>query len=253
MWTKRIKNIVGFGAVILICLLTIGFVSKKQSQRIIARVVVDIENRSGHLFVQEQDIIDLINRETTPYILGAEVQQISLRKLENTVKSHKFVEAAEVHRSLEGTLVVEVKQCQPIARILRRNTLDQYITETGKIIPVSDRYTARVPIVEGDFFEQFTGEDVFTNDISHSIFELINYVQADKFWRAQAAHFKVAKNGEIIMYPQVGKQYVEFGSADNMEDKFKRLRIFYEKILPHKGWNSYERVNVKYKGQIVCE
>ena len=36
-------------------------------------------------------------------------------------------------------------------------------------------------------------------------------------------------------------------------DKLKRLKIFYKQILPSKGWNSYEKVSVKYKNQIVCE
>ena len=31
------------------------------------------------------------------------------------------------------------------------------------------------------------------------------------------------------------------------------IKIFYKKILPYKGWNSYESVSVKFKGQIICK
>jgi cell division protein FtsQ len=55
------------------------------------------------------------------------------------------------------------------------------------------------------------------------------------------------------MYPQVGKQYIEFGKAEQIEEKFSKLTIFYQKILPFKGWNTYKRVNLKYFNQIVCE
>jgi cell division protein FtsQ len=55
------------------------------------------------------------------------------------------------------------------------------------------------------------------------------------------------------MYQQVGKQVIEFGEAKDIEEKFKKINLFYEEILPAKGWNTYSRVNVKYKGQIVCE
>ena len=37
-----------------------------------------------------------------------------------------------------------------------------------------------------------------------------------------------------------------------MEIKFKKLELFYKNILPTKGWNYYESVNLKFKNQIVC-
>jgi cell division protein FtsQ len=55
------------------------------------------------------------------------------------------------------------------------------------------------------------------------------------------------------MFPQVGGQLIEFGKPENLELKFKKLRIFYKEILPEKGWNAYERVNLEYEGQIIAE
>ena len=31
------------------------------------------------------------------------------------------------------------------------------------------------------------------------------------------------------------------------------MYLFYKVILPTKGWNYYESVNLKYKNQIVCD
>ena len=69
-----------------------------------------------------------------------------------------------------------------------------------------------------------------------------------------AAHFiTLDKKGNIKMYTQVSKQVVEFGRPEEIEEKFKKLKIFYKEILPAKGWNSYDKVSVKFKDQIVCE
>jgi cell division protein FtsQ len=64
---------------------------------------------------------------------------------------------------------------------------------------------------------------------------------------------EIDKNGDIKMYQQVGNQVIEFGDAEDIEEKFNKISLFYEEIIPSKGWNAYSRVNVKYKDQIICE
>ena len=55
------------------------------------------------------------------------------------------------------------------------------------------------------------------------------------------------------MVPRKLDKYIEFGKAEQIEEKFSKLAIFYQKILPFKGWNTYNRVNLKYFNQIDCE
>jgi len=90
-------------------------------------------------------------------------------------------------------------------------------------------------------------------DLNPEVFEMINFITDDPFWKAQIAQIDIAENGELILYPQVTKQYVEFGTVENMETKFKRLKVFYKNILPQQGWNKYSRINLKYKDQIIAE
>lgn len=237
----------------MLLILMIGFVGKRQQDRVVPKVMVNIENQQGNFFIQDQDILMLINQTEQPYIVGAEMSQISLKKIENSVKSHKFVESAQVYRDLEGNLIIDVKQCLPVARIMRKNGKDHYLTDKGEIIPVSDRYTARVMILEGSYFGDLDKNNIIEFDKGQEILDMLHFISSDKFWKAQIAHIRLDAKGNMVFYPQVSKQYVEFGTCDNFEDKFRKLRIFYEKILPHKGWNTYARVNVSYKGQIVCE
>ncbi len=82
---------------------------------------------------------------------------------------------------------------------------------------------------------------------------LFNYVEQDEFWKAQISQMNIDKNGNINMSTQVSKQIVEFGKPVDIEEKFRKLKIFYKDILPTKGWNSYNRVSIKFKNQIVCE
>ena len=60
-------------------------------------------------------------------------------------------------------------------------------------------------------------------------------------------------NGEITIYPQVTGQIVEFGTPDGYEDKLRKLMVFYKEVLPQKGWTRYEKVNLKYEGQVIAQ
>ena len=96
-------------------------------------------------------------------------------------------------------------------------------------------------------------EESLADGIGEPYFELINFINNDDFWKAQIAEIEIDASGEIVLWPQVTKQKIEFGAPDNIENKFKRLMVFYQEILPRNGWNSYTRVNLKYENQIVCE
>ena len=91
------------------------------------------------------------------------------------------------------------------------------------------------------------------SDFGLKVFDLLRYIEQDDFWRAQIAHVLVREDGEVELYPQVTKQKIEFGEPKDFEEKFSKLMTFYKEILPRKGWNHYDRVNVKFKDQIICE
>ena len=101
--------------------------------------------------------------------------------------------------------------------------------------------------------DELVKTDLTETEEGQKIYDLLKYIQRDRFWKAQVAQLDIAEDGEIIIYPQVTKQLVEFGQAENIDSKFERLKIFYKQILPRKGWNLYKRVNLKYKDQIIAE
>ncbi|MCR9250562.1 MAG: cell division protein FtsQ, partial [bacterium] len=122
----------------------------------------------------------------------------------------------------------------------------------GDILPVSNKFTARVPLVQlAD--QSLLDTTLIATEEGQKVFEFIEYVQSDEFWSAQVAHISVDENMEVSILPQVTKQIVEFGPIEDIDEKFKKLKIFYKKILPGKGWNYYETVSLKYKDQIVAK
>ena len=114
-------------------------------------------------------------------------------------------------------------------------------------------YTARVPLIDASKKIKFSSENIKDTKEGQELYDMLLFIEKNAFWKAQIAEISIDKNYELTIYPQVTKQIVRFGTAEEFQDKFKRLKVFYKEILPNKGWNNYSEVNLKYKNQIVCK
>ncbi|MEO9484072.1 MAG: cell division protein FtsQ [Ekhidna sp.] len=246
------KNILiySFSGLLLLSLIT--FAGIKNNSRKIDEVNVEILEQDGIFFTDQLEIVDLMTDKSADYVIGVEMGDIEPKVLEERVESNPFVKDAQVYRDLKGNLQVRVEQSKPIARLFINGKNDRYIDSDGRVLPINAKHTARVPLMETDF------EFGWENNLNEStygtqVFELLMYIEKNEFWKAQIAHILIKKDGEIELYPQVTKQTIEFGMPVDFDRKFSKLMTFYKEILPKKGWNTYDRVNLKFENQIICE
>ena len=247
---NRIHKIILSGLAVF---LLIGLVEKKHGDKYIQQIVISIEQQYDNFFVDRGDIHKLVSNENKINIIGTAMNDIDLKEIEERIKTNRFVKSADVYKDLKGALIVNVKQRRPIARVIRNTGPDGYIGESGVILPTSERFTARVVVVSGENIDNLVKKDLVSGGKNASLLDVLQYVDQSPFWKAQVAQIEIDKNNEMTIYPQVGKQIIEFGTPEDYEIKFRNLKIFFKKILPQKGWNHYKRVNIKYNNQIVCE
>lgn len=234
-------------------LVSIGFTGRKQNKKHINEVVVKITNQENNYFIDNLEVLDLINAEGTDYVLGLTMDQLNLKELENRVKKHPFVKEVEIFRDVRGNLLVDVMQTRPIARIFDAKGPDFYIGEQGQILPVTVKHTARVPLIEMEDKSILKNASLLDTEEGKKLFEMMSFVDQNRFWNAQVAHVFVDKKFEASLLTQVSRQVVSFGEMTELEKKFKKLKVFYQKILPGAGWNHYDSVNIKYSKQIVAD
>ena len=221
-------------------LIFVSFVYKKEND-----MIFDISSQNS--FLNSEEIFDLTN----DIINDSSI--IDLNYLEEKIKSNKFIKDIEIYNNLNNVINININQFKPYARLINNIGDDYYIDKNGEIFPVSNKYSERVLLI---FFKNYKNIDNEKNinffQNGNEIFKLINYINSNDFYKKQISQINVLKDGEIIMIPQITKQKIYFGNTDNMEIKFKKLELFYKNILPTKGWNYYESVNLKFKNQIVC-
>ena len=249
----NISNEVKLGAVLVMVLGLIAFTERMKGDIAVRDIRMKIENTNENHFVDEGDIMDLMQLDQSN-IIGASVSGLSFKTIERKIQLDPFIRDAEVYCDLEGNLTVKVELRRPIARMVRRDGPDGYIADDGTVMPVSDKFTSRVLLLSGSYIPtMLRQENLHQDEWGSQLMALLARINNDAFWKAQIAELDIDQKGRLTMYTQVGDEKIEFGTPDDMDTKFRKLAIFYKEILPRVGWNKYDRVNLEYAGQIVAE
>lgn len=246
------QNILLYSFSGLLLVFLIVFAGVRNNRRTIEEIKVEIADHEGIFFTNQLEVVDLMTDKSADYVVGVRMGEIEPKVLEERVETNPFVKEAQVYRDLKGNLQVKVEQSKPIARLFIDGKKDRYIDSEGRILPVNARHTARVPLIETNF-DFIWEKNLNESKYGSQLFDLLTFIEVDDFWRAQIAHITVQKDGQVELYPQVTKQVILLGKPEDVENKFSKLMTFYKEILPKKGWNTYQKVNLKFENQIICE
>lgn len=233
----------------------IAFTEIRHGQKHVRSVIIKLDQVDGHRFLLRRDVMGYLTNEGADPIVGKDYADVDFRQLEKRLLGHGLIKSCQISRDLNGDLLVVIEQPRPIARFMgsgngAKPVTGQYISEEGRFFPISMNYSARVPIVTGDYFAQNRS---LTNERNKPLLELLTFIRNDPFWRAQIAEVTVNQQGDVTMWPQLGNHRIEFGEPTDLDVKFKKLKLVYTNVFPAKGWDRYNRVNVQYRNQIVCE
>jgi cell division protein FtsQ len=252
-WKLNIRTEVKVVAALIGVSFLIAFGERKQGGSVCKNIVIELNNLNENHFLDEADVMKLVENSGQA-IIGTGIDRVNLKEVEAKLKHDRHILDAQLFGDLKGNLIVNVELRRPIARIVQSDALDAYISEDGVIMPVSEKYTSRVMLLSGPFVKRMIEMgDLKKSDKGKQILEMIEFIKEDKFWKAQIAQIDINAEGKILLFPQVTGQKIEFGKAEDIEAKFKKLMIFYKEILPQRGWTKYERVNLEYEGQVIAE
>lgn len=251
----KIKKWVTWGVLGTTLVVIIGFTESQLQRKRCKSIVVDIDNgQAEHFFITPTDVERLLNDQGQDPVLGKRFGQLDFGLLEQRVLSNQLVKTCQVSQDLKGNLLVTLEQHRPIARISFAGSLnslrDLYVSEDGSLFPMSEHYTARVVILSGSYFDKRANLRKLKDT---GVLAFLKFLEQDPVWRAQIAQADINQDLELTLIPQVGAHLIEFGSATDIAQKFEKLKVFYQRILPAQSQKTYQRVSVKYRNQIVCE
>jgi len=246
---------------ILLIIVTLGFVNESKNETVFSKPLINIDYETENRFISEEDVLSQIVSVVDTGILL--LNRFNVTDIEEKLNNNHSIKGAQVYKTINGKLIVNVKQRRPIARIFPKNSVSYYIDENGNLMPLSNKYSARLLVVSGNLNEPFAKRYKFNYNSLHDtlmnktmlddIYKLTEYIDKSEFWKAQIEQIVVNKVSEFELIPKVGNHKIVFGEIDNLEGKFEKLMIFYKKGLSKTGWNEYTEINLKYKNQVVCK
>lgn len=261
---RKILYISLWSTILIGLVVTLGFVDKEQDNIECKSLDINI-NQDDESFFVDQDEIKQIIHDRGDKIIYQPLSSINIKELESVLNSHASIANAEVYVSVNGEVKVDITQRKPIIRIVNNNNESYYIDNSGRLMPLSDKYTSKILVANGNFFEPFarrykyTVEDILKNEyaknksIIDDLYILATYIDSVTFWKAQIQQVYVNDDKEFELIPRVGNHKIILGDISDLNEKFTRLLIFYKEGLNRtNNWNSYSAINLKFKNQIVC-
>ena len=226
---------------------------KHQNEIVCNEVLVMIDYSSGNQFIDEADVLETATVGSRNPLIGKNLKELGLSEVEGSLQANPYIEHAEVYTNLNGSVIMQIIQKQPILRIINNRGVSFYLSDKGEHIPLSDKFTPRLAVATGSIRSEFDNAETTDSILLINLRTLQLFIRSDEFWQAAIEQIYVKENYEIELIPKIGNHTILLGPIDeNMENNFEKLKLFYEDGIRTVGWDQYKTINLKYKDQIVC-
>lgn len=262
-WKSAIFGFTKWVLVVTYLAISLAFVNNRSHLVTCTAINVIIADSLENAFVKKKDVLKAIEKNNSN-LIGIPLKMINIYKIEEELSTLQAVKNVEVYKTNDGKLNVKIDQRSPMVRIINRYGQGYYIDHEGQILPLSNKYTSHVLVINGNIIEPFeinssikvmdwAGTEINEHTpLICRLYEFAQFITNDKFWKAQISQIYVDSPSNIELIPRVGPHTVMLGSIDDYEMKLAKLKLFYERALPEEGWNKYKEINLKYRNQIVC-
>lgn len=234
------------GAVVVAVLVIAANISRAHST--VQGVEVDIRYGRTPRLVNDQVVKDSIFA-AIPALLQYRVCDVDRGQVAEAAARVPYLDEVHTSMSVSGKVVVSARQRRPVAR-LYYGTDELYFDAAGGIMPASTIGSCNVLVAGGDFVEPLRADSLNAQMVS--LLQLATFLDRESKYGDMIDQIYVERDGDLMMVPKLGNHIVELGKTNDLEEKFVNLLAFYRRGMPRAGWNTYSRVSLKFKDQVVC-
>jgi cell division protein FtsQ len=200
----------------------------------------DIEFAEAEDFITHEKVNNLLIQNFGSITSITKVK-LDLNNVEKSLDENPMIDKAEVYATVDGKLKAIITQKKPVARIYK-GVQSYYIDHKGGIMPLSETYTARVPLVTGEI-------DSIEKQKLH---DLLNYINDDEFLKKNIIGMQVSPTGNLNMRSRSYNYEILFGKPVNIEKKFNNYKAFLQDAAKDTLIEQYKTINLKFTQQVVC-
>ena len=226
-----------FFSILIFLVLIVIFSQKRNSRKEILKININFNGESPKFIDYETVNKLLIQRKDTSFFLNKDM--LDLRKVEDLLISNPMVARADIFRTPQGFLNVKLEERKPIARIINNNE-EFYIDNFGYRVPISNNYSARVPI--------------FYGEIDNNLEDIVNFIkliEMDSFAKVEIIDLRNLNNSYVLGLRSFPFKII-WGKNSRYGQKIKKLKHLYS-YLENKDFIDIDKVNLSFDKQIVLD
>lgn len=201
-----------------------------------SELVVNFKGKGAQFL--DVEIVNKLLIQSDDSLFFQQKYMVALNKVEQQFLDHPVVKSAELFTVPEGKLHIEIEERLPIVRIQANNSF--YLDEVGKVMPLSDRFTAKVPLFYGELKEENM----------QALVLLISKLSSDAFLAAEVIDFQW-QNSAFVLGLRSYPFEVVWGEDIAFEHKVEKLKRFCAFTLENKD-KKFNRINLTYDKQVVA-
>lgn len=220
-----------------------------KNRKICSEIKIDLDDAGENVFVDTAEIGTILQKNSV--VKGVQVANIPLGLVEKELEKNAWIKDAQLFFDNNQLLTVKIIERQPLARVFTVNGRSFYIDSAAKLLPLSARHTARVPVFTSFPLESDTIKGV-DSIVLQDVKNIAQYIQNDSFWMAQVAQIDITPQHMYEIIPVLGNQVINLGTAEDLDTKFKKLYAFYKQVWSKTGFEKYEKIDLQFEGQVVA-
>ncbi len=218
-----------------------------------AGINVKIEGADDNFFIDKSEVSRIM---TSGFgggiVVGKKLTDFDLRKQEKRLEKEVWISKADLFFDNNNILQVQVQERTPIARIFTTAGHSFYIDKNMKMLPLSDKLSAKVPVFTG-FVPNVGSLARKDSALLKAVKEISISLAADDFLMAMVDQIDITEAGVFNLIPKIGNQLIVVGTAEDLKNKFDKLKLFYKQIMLKAGWGRYSSIDLQYENQIVAK
>jgi cell division protein FtsQ len=252
---RRIAVILFWLVIFAGLIVLVGFIEKEHKKITCKSIAILIDYNNADPLIDEHMIKKSVHASFDT-LVGRRISDINLVEIEKLVQKNDFIANAQVFHTLTGHLTIKVVQKQPLLRIINEQNQNYYLAVSGSAMPVKQGFSSRILVASGHIPYPYSDTlNLIKNEnfpILNDLHRLALHIKNDEFLNAMIEQIYVTQASEFELVPKLGKQIIQFGDINDMDQKFEKLIVFYRYGMGRAGWGTYKTINLRFRDQVVC-
>ena len=183
--------------------------------------------------------VDKMLKQSDSISLKLVKRDLNLKVIEKLINKNSFISSADVSLELNGELGVRIVEKKPVFRVLDD---DYYIDLSGSIMPLSENYSERIPLILSE---------VDSTELK-SLGLLGNYFKNDTFLSNHITGLEIIDN-EFLFHVNSFKYLIKMKDLSDFKSRFNNYKVFYKTVINDSVLVKLKSINLNFKNQVIVQ